>query len=222
MPAGVGQAPLPLESTPAPHQQIVWLQHPCSCLPDKLPALQIDHQVASNMRGDPQYALLHQLAPRCGVNFPSIPSPQPRLSCSACRWSALADLARDLTSSQGDLSWDFAIGSKPGTAKSLQPFKPPDFTSNLDTLWGCPGTSPHAVPHFRGFLLHPCNTRKYKDDPLTGCCGTPEAPAHVLYNSWFELENVVVLLVYEVMPACGDGLTVTGERALPGRGVCHG
>ena len=36
----------------------------CSCLPDKAPALKISHQVASNLRGDPQYALLRSLAPR--------------------------------------------------------------------------------------------------------------------------------------------------------------
>ena len=131
-------------------------------------------------------------------------------------WTALADLQRDLTSPARNGNWGFAYSADGiDDAKPLQRFLPeqqPKPTSGVkpDVLWACPNTTPKLYPHYTRYLLHPCagNTPK--------CCGQNKTSAHAIYTSWFELEDVVMLVTYEVMPACGDGLTVTGERVRRG------
>ena len=125
----------------------------------------------------------------------------------ACSWTALGDLVQDLTSSRPH-RWGFAFGDDLSSLSLLEPFELPGRHSDslTDTMWACPGAAPKPFPHYSRFLLHPCAGSG------TSCCGLPKAAAHAIYKSWFQLPDILMLLSYEVMPACGDGLTVQGTR----------
>ena len=87
-----------------------------------------------------------------------------------------------------------------------------DMITLLGAAWTCEDsydpsdpTSRLPLPYFHEAILHPCS----KLDGGLSCCGANSsyAPAHLLYRSWFNIPNILLLLTYEVNPRCGDGLT---------------
>jgi hypothetical protein len=122
------------------------------------------------------------------------------------------------------LFWTFHTGESPAAMEALRP--QPGSAGPSSATWTCanataaPPNGALPKPYYHHQLLHPCASQGNAAD----CCGRAQGAAiHVALRAWFDLDQVLVIITYEVWPKCGDGVTIASEderMALPVSPCC--
>lgn len=122
-----------------------------------------------------------------------------------CRAMPLASLKDDINDRYNNISWVFGVGDNISAVNVLHKMSSEDASNTgNEPWWSCTNSSDTAHPLFRKYVLYPC---LHGPQGQVSRLGMDYISAHAVFKPWFQLENIKMLLTYEV--TCRTGLTVS-------------
>ncbi|CAL8463815.1 g3349 [Coccomyxa elongata] len=182
----LGQAGLHLHTFPEVAFRLdKWTMQGYPCVLDKTPNRQLDIHVAANLMTDEMLMRTAQLTPE---------------------YRPLVDFHSQYSTTQSQKGWRYGYTDASRPMETNTTFHEMVWHAHknghiADGRWQA--TETQIYPQLYRYILHPCVS--WPGMPNM-CGGLQTATGTLRFDSFLTQENVVIMLIYEVFPKCGDGV----------------